>query len=100
MECLSIPAGLYFCLNSARFCWLFCTTQSNRLVDARALSYKPYQDAEMQARIKRKLELQKKAARPMSFTESLASEQQKQSALKKSKEEMRQAMCEELGRGC
>ena len=57
-------------------------------------------DAEMQARIQRKLQLQKKNAKPISFTESLANEQEKQKSLKKSKEERRQAMCEELGRGC
>ena len=60
----------------------------------------PMKDAEMQARIQRKLELQKKNAKPISFTESLANEQEKQKSLKKSKEERRQAMCEELGRGC
>jgi len=54
----------------------------------------------MQARIKRKMELQKKSSNPLNFSESLAKEQEKQKGLKKSKEEMRAAMCEELGRGC
>jgi len=57
-------------------------------------------DSEMQERIRRKLELQKKNSKSLSFTESLANEQQKQKSLKKTKEEMRAAMCEELGRGC
>jgi len=54
----------------------------------------------MAARLARKAELQKKAARPISFTESLKSEKTKQKELEKSKAERRNALCEELGRGC
>mmetsp|Transcript_33305 Transcript_33305/g.44175 ORF Transcript_33305/g.44175 Transcript_33305/m.44175 type:complete len:146 (-) Transcript_33305:263-700(-) len=57
-------------------------------------------EAEMAARLARKAELQKKAARPISFTESLKSEKMKQKELEKSKAERRNALCEELGRGC
>jgi hypothetical protein len=54
----------------------------------------------MAERLRRKAELQKKASRPMSFGDSLKSEQDKQKNLQKSKEERRNALCEELGRGC
>jgi hypothetical protein len=51
-------------------------------------------------RLRIKAELQKKNAKPMSFTESMAKERAKQKELEKSKEERRNALCEELGRGC
>ena len=54
----------------------------------------------MEERIRRKRELQKKAATPASFKESLSKEKDKQAELSKSKEERRIALCEELGRGC
>jgi len=54
----------------------------------------------MAERIARKRELQKKAAKPKGFKASLAAENNKQSNLKMSKEDKRNAMCEELGRGC
>jgi hypothetical protein len=54
----------------------------------------------MAERLRIKAELQKKGAKPMSFTDSLAQEKEKQQQLQKSKEERRNAMCEELGRGC
>jgi len=54
----------------------------------------------MAERLRRKAELQKKASKPVSFGESLAAEKQKKDELKKSKEERRNALCEELGRGC
>lgn len=55
----------------------------------------------MQARLKKKAELQKKASQPRTFTESLKGEMEKQKEMdKKTKEERRNAMCEELGRGC
>ena len=54
----------------------------------------------MAARLKKKAELQKKASRPMNFKDSMAREAEMQQSLKKSKEEKRNAMCEELGRGC
>lgn len=54
----------------------------------------------MAERLRRKAELQKKASRPASFTDSLAAEKKKKDELKKSQEERRNAMCEELGRGC
>jgi hypothetical protein len=55
--------------------------------------------AEMEERIRRKLELQKKAS-ASTFKDSLAREKEKQAELKKSKEERMAALCEELGRGC
>ena len=64
------------------------------------ISYDSCQAAEMEDRIRRKRELQKKAATPATFKESFAKEQNKQAELTKSKEEKRNAMCEELGRGC
>ena len=55
----------------------------------------------MKARLARKAELQKKMARPMSFEESLKNEKSRQEGAKgKTKAEIRDAMCEELGRGC
>lgn len=58
------------------------------------------EEEKMAERLRRKAELQKKASRPASFTDSLAAEKKKKDELKKSKEERRNAMCEELGRGC
>jgi len=57
-------------------------------------------DAEMAARIARKRELQKKATRATGFADSTKQEFQKQKDMKKSREERRNALCEELGRGC
>lgn len=54
----------------------------------------------MAERLRRKAELQKKASKPASFSESLVAEKKKKDELKKSKEERRNALCEELGRGC
>jgi hypothetical protein len=55
----------------------------------------------MAARVARKRELQKKASRPMDYKESMKAEVGRQTDIKKkSKEEMRIALCEELGRGC
>jgi hypothetical protein len=55
----------------------------------------------MEERIRRKRELQKKANSPMNFSDNFAKEQEKQKELQKqSKEERRNALCEELGRGC
>mmetsp|Transcript_26168 Transcript_26168/g.46424 ORF Transcript_26168/g.46424 Transcript_26168/m.46424 type:complete len:152 (-) Transcript_26168:126-581(-) len=51
-------------------------------------------------RLRIKAELQKKNAKPMGFADSLAAEKEKQRQLQKSKEERRNALCEELGRGC
>mmetsp|Transcript_4556 Transcript_4556/g.6926 ORF Transcript_4556/g.6926 Transcript_4556/m.6926 type:complete len:138 (+) Transcript_4556:168-581(+) len=56
--------------------------------------------AEMEERIRKKRELQKKATKPATFKESFSKEQDKQKDLQKSKEERRAALCEELGRGC
>lgn len=55
----------------------------------------------MEAKIAKKRELQKKAGSPRNFAESVKQERERQSDLKKlTKEERRDAMCEELGRGC
>ena len=54
----------------------------------------------MEERLRRKAELQKKGTRPKTFQDSLAGEKEKQAALKKDQKEKRNAMCEELGRGC
>jgi hypothetical protein len=51
-------------------------------------------------RLRIKAELQKKNAKPMSFTENLKQEKDKQKALQKSNDQRRNALCEELGRGC
>eukprot|EP00567_Pseudictyota_dubia_P007500 CAMPEP_0197439816 /NCGR_PEP_ID=MMETSP1175-20131217/6476_1 /TAXON_ID=1003142 /ORGANISM="Triceratium dubium, Strain CCMP147" /LENGTH=147 /DNA_ID=CAMNT_0042969801 /DNA_START=55 /DNA_END=498 /DNA_ORIENTATION=- len=61
---------------------------------------KAKEDAEMAERLKRKAELQKKMARPASYKSSFQAEMDKQQGMKKSKEERRNALCEELGRGC
>jgi len=58
------------------------------------------EEEKMAERLRRKAELQKKASKPASFADSLAAEKQKKEELKKSKEERRNALCEELGRGC
>ena len=55
----------------------------------------------MKIRLARKAELQKKASQPRTFGESIKGEMSKQDEIKKkTKEERRNAMCEELGRGC
>jgi hypothetical protein len=54
----------------------------------------------MAERLKRKAELQKASAKPMTIKDSMDAEIRKTTSLKKSKEERRDAMCEELGRGC
>ena len=52
-------------------------------------------------RLRRKAELQKKSARPANFQDALAAEKAKQKGLQTmTKEERRNALCEELGRGC
>jgi len=55
----------------------------------------------MRRRLEMKAELQKKAAQPRTFSESLKGEMNKQDDFKKqSKQARREALCEELGRGC
>ena len=55
----------------------------------------------MKLRLQKKAELQKKVSQPRSFTESLKGEMSKQKDFGgKTKEERRDALCEELGRGC
>ena len=54
----------------------------------------------MAERLRIKAELQKRSTKPMSFSENFAAEQEKQKTLQKTKEERRNALCEELGRGC
>ena len=54
----------------------------------------------MEERIRKKLELQKKGNKPKTFAESFEKEMEKKAELQKSKEERRNALCEELGRGC
>jgi len=55
----------------------------------------------MKARLARKAELQRKARQPRTFQESLKGEMEKKKEFKsQTKEERRNAMCEELGRGC
>jgi hypothetical protein len=55
----------------------------------------------MAQKLRLKAELQKKAAKPATFKESLVNELVTRESLKKqTMEERRNAMCEELGRGC
>lgn len=55
----------------------------------------------MAEKLKRKAELQKKASQPRTFTDSFKNEMAKKEEFKKqSTEERRNALCEELGRGC
>ena len=54
----------------------------------------------MAERLRRKAELQKKASELATFTENFAAEQKKKEELKMSQTERRNALCEELGRGC
>ena len=56
--------------------------------------------AAMQETLRKKAELQAQARKPMGYAESMEAERRKQKSLEKSKEERRQALCEELGRGC
>ena len=58
------------------------------------------QEDAMKERLRRKAELQKAKSQPKTFLESMEAEKKKQDGLKKSKEERRNALCEELGRGC
>jgi len=61
---------------------------------------KAKEEADMAERLKRKAELQKKASKPTSYKSSFEAEQGKQQSMKKTKQELRDSMCEELGRGC
>mmetsp|Transcript_7510 Transcript_7510/g.8168 ORF Transcript_7510/g.8168 Transcript_7510/m.8168 type:complete len:141 (+) Transcript_7510:56-478(+) len=61
---------------------------------------KASEKAAMEERLRKKAELQKKAARPQSYGASMAAEKNKQKELQKSQAERRAALCEELGRGC
>ncbi len=54
----------------------------------------------MQERLRKKAELQKQARKPMGYADSMEAEKRKQQSLQKTKEERRNALCEELGRGC
>jgi hypothetical protein len=54
----------------------------------------------MKERLRIKAELKQKASKPMGYKESMQQEKNKQKSLKKTKDEERNAMCEELGRGC
>ena len=54
----------------------------------------------MAERLRKKAELQKASAKPATFRESMEAEKKKQKELQKSKEDRRNALCEELGRGC
>jgi len=54
----------------------------------------------MAERLLKKAELKKKMARPTTYIDSLKGEQEKKKELQKSQEERRNALCEELGRGC
>lgn len=54
----------------------------------------------MAERLRKKAELKKKLSRPNNYLDSLKSEQEKKKELQMSKEERRNALCEELGRGC
>jgi hypothetical protein len=73
---------------------------SNSLGDLHSLHYLS-QKADMEARLKLKAELKAKVAQPKTFQESLQNEMQKQKEDKgKTGEARRNAMCEELGRGC
>mmetsp|Transcript_24639 Transcript_24639/g.68032 ORF Transcript_24639/g.68032 Transcript_24639/m.68032 type:complete len:146 (-) Transcript_24639:154-591(-) len=51
-------------------------------------------------RLRRKAELQKQKSSPTNFKDSLAKEREKQKGLQMSNQERRNALCEELGRGC
>jgi hypothetical protein len=54
----------------------------------------------MEEKLRKKAELQKKATRPTTFGESFKGEMEKQKEMQMTKEERRNRMCEELGRGC
>eukprot|EP00588_Corethron_pennatum_P014016 CAMPEP_0194279668 /NCGR_PEP_ID=MMETSP0169-20130528/14059_1 /TAXON_ID=218684 /ORGANISM="Corethron pennatum, Strain L29A3" /LENGTH=87 /DNA_ID=CAMNT_0039024119 /DNA_START=283 /DNA_END=546 /DNA_ORIENTATION=- len=54
----------------------------------------------MAERIRKKMELQKKKTASLDYGESRKNEAEKQEGMKKSAKEKREAMCEELGRGC
>jgi len=56
--------------------------------------------AAMAERLAKKAALQKEKARPATFQDSMAKELEKKKNLQMSKEERRNALCEELGRGC
>ena len=68
---------------------MFVATDMQQLKDA------------MAERLRKKAELQKKTALPATYKDSLSREMEKKTEMNaKSKEERRNAMCEELGRGC
>mmetsp|Transcript_4665 Transcript_4665/g.5167 ORF Transcript_4665/g.5167 Transcript_4665/m.5167 type:complete len:137 (+) Transcript_4665:67-477(+) len=58
------------------------------------------QKLDMEEKLRKKAELKKKIAKPNTVQESFNKEMDKQQSMKKTKEERRNALCEELGRGC
>mmetsp|Transcript_20452 Transcript_20452/g.41671 ORF Transcript_20452/g.41671 Transcript_20452/m.41671 type:complete len:103 (-) Transcript_20452:992-1300(-) len=102
MEYIFIPTGPHFIVilpyAPALVIEMQCRANLSRVLP---VSFKPKRkDAAMAERLKRKAELQKKMSRPMNYQESMKAEQERQKGMKKSKQEMRNALCEELGRGC
>lgn len=89
VECFSIPTVFHSYLNFPSINSHFENLHSDVCV----------KDA-LAERLRIKAELKKKASKPMGYKESMEAEKNKQISLKKSKEEQRRAMCEELGRGC
>jgi len=61
---------------------------------------KAAEEAELAARLKRKAELQKKKGSKSDFGTSFKAEQDKKKDLKMTNAERRNALCEDLGRGC
>ena len=60
-----------------------------------------FQKAAMEERLRKKAELKAKASSAKNYSESLKNElKKKEEAKGQSKEERRNALCEELGRGC
>lgn len=87
-------------LNLLRFKHTTNTCVKFNLIQQISLFFSHVKEAALAARLKRKAELQKKNSQKMDFSASLKAEKEKQNDLKKTKEERRNALCEELGRGC
>ncbi len=97
--------GTFLYPNSATFIDFLCTSHHvfsvHYTTNTLCFNFRQnLKEAALQERLRRKAELQNQARRPMGYSASMEAEKRKQQSLKKTKEEQRNALCEELGRGC
>merc|ERR1712032_1556601 len=101
MECFSIPTMQHFSTSVFQL-----KINRSQILNITFFSFVvfsacPSKEDEMAARLRRKAELQKKASKSMTYRSSFQAEIGKQKEMSsRTKEEKRNALCEELGRGC